>query len=241
MKNKLLITGMAFVSLFALASCNGGGDDYSQLREVVLSDIEAEYKTALGLFYDANDVDNTSVLLNEVSGTDFCKIYVSKNAKDSLFVYNYDLKTIFDAHGEKTKNITISAVSATNALYDAEKTAVITETFRDTSGVKNVLDGVSFYDGIYSNSSYTKQLDVSNAYNMYLENNQSNVYVAIVYMPVYMIHSINGQDKLRDYVLVPIYHEFTTNGGVSGVREVDLGNYLDASGKLIIKTPTDNA
>ena len=84
MKNKLLIAGMAFFSLFALASCNNSSEDYSSLREVVLSDIDTEYKADLGYFYNPSDVDGSSYLINSGEGKDYVKVYVAKDPVASL-------------------------------------------------------------------------------------------------------------------------------------------------------------
>lgn len=235
MKNKLLIAGVATLSLFALASCGGKGDDYSSVREVVLSDIEAEVKTNLNLFYDETSDDHNALLINDQTGTDIIKVYVAKDPKASLFVYNYDVKGFFADHKEKSKTVTISAVSATGTIYDSEKTTFMNTLFDSTVGVKALLKDAAFADSLYESSEYTKTISVQEEYAKYVEDNNSVAYLSIVYMPVFIVHVLNTQDKLREYVLVPVCHQFTTDGKVSDVTAVDFEKYLNETDTFKIK------
>lgn len=234
MKNKLLIAGIALVSGFTLASCNGNSEDYSTLREVVLTDIQADVKKDLNLFYDVDAADHNAKLLTTSTATDVVKVYVAADAKASLFVYNCDIKGFFDAHKEKSKSVSLSCVSATGALYESEQTSLVNTLFDATNGVKSVLD-VTFKDSIYETSTYVKSVDCQEEYAKYAEDNKSVTYLSIVYIPTYVVHTKDGQDKLRDYVLVPIYHEFTTDGKISDVKVVDFEKYLDETATFKIK------
>lgn len=235
MKNKLLIAGMAFFSLFALASCNNSSEDYSSLREVVLQDINSEYKTTLGYFYDSENVDGTATLLNTGEGRDYMKVYVAKDPVSSLFVYNYDLKGYFDAHTEKCLTVTISSATTTGKMYQSEKTSFANIVFNSEYGAKKALETVDFKDSIYSSGEFTKVIDCKQAYSNYSEDTSKTPYLSIVYLPTYVIHVIDGQDKLREFVFVPVYHEFTLDGNISGLRTLDLAKYIDANGVLMIK------
>ena len=229
MKNKLLIASLATFSLFALASCGGKGDDYSSLREVVLSDIDASVKTDLNLFYDSEAEDHNAVCLTTDVKTDLIKVYVAKDAKASLFVYNVDIKNIFEEHKEKSKTLNISAVSSTGAIYESEQTTILTTLFASENGIKSHLEGFDLKDSIYDSSTYTKSVDITEEYKKYVENNDSVAYLSIVYIPTFVVHTIDGQDKLRDYVLVPVYHAFTTDGKISDINVVDFAKYLDST------------
>ena len=91
MKRKFMAMGIMSVSMLALASCmQKSSADYSTVRQITT--IDEDVKTKLNLFYDKDDVDSTSELLDTDTKTgSYYDLYVAKNANDSLFAYSYCL------------------------------------------------------------------------------------------------------------------------------------------------------
>ena len=224
MKNKLLMFGLATLSLFSLVSCGGSSEDYSNVREIDLNQIDDTVKTGLGLFYNPESSESQKLLSNN-DGESIYKIYVASDIKDSLFVYNYDLKNIFDEYGSKTESININYVTGTGKLYDTEISGILSGIFDTNSGIKNVLGDLSFKDDVYSNLEFPVVVSLKEEYAKYEETQEAKK-LSVVYALVYTVHVINGQDKLRDYFVAPIYHELTTDGNIAGLKNVDLGSYL---------------
>ena len=234
MKNKLLMFGLATVSLFTLASC-GGSEDYNTVRELNVSqlDIDDEAISKLGLFYNAES-STSQKILSDHDGTDIYKLYVATDIKDSLFVYSYDLEKVFEEYGSKIKTINLNCITGTGALYETEVSGILTGLFDTNSGIKSVLDGISFKESVYEAPSLPKSISVEEEYTKYTETKDAPK-LSIVYAVVYAVHVKDGQDKLRDYFIAPIYHEFTKDGNISDIKKIDSLEVYLAEGKNELK------
>ena len=129
MKRKFIAMGVSVVSILALASCfnNKAKADYSTTRQVTA--IDDEIKTEFNLFYDT-DLTNAELLDTEAKEGSYYDLYVSKNAKDSLFAYSYNLTDYFSSsEGSRNHTVTVNTLSFQiqdkEALYDEEKTVYI--------------------------------------------------------------------------------------------------------------------
>ena len=255
MKRKFIAMGVSVVSILALASCfnNKAKADYSTVRQVTA--IDDDIKTEFNLFYDS-ELTNAELLDTESKEGSYYDLYVSKNAKDSLFAYSYDLTDYFSsAAGSRNHTVTVNTLSFQiqdkEALYDEEKTAILTAAYDKENGVKTKLD-VDFE--ITTSKDYSRSFSTTDAYKAY--QNGEVVSLSIVYMPVYVVHFVSNQPVLRNYIILPIYATFTTNTGkevdangelvdskIEGISGVNLDKYFaDAANTLkttLVVTPVE--
>lgn len=241
MRRKFIAIGVSVVSTLALASCfgNKAKADYSTTRQV--QEYEDQVKTAFHLFYDT-DLTDAELLDTEAKEGSYYNLYVSKNPKDTLFAYTYDLTDYFSSdNGSRNSTVTVNTLSfeiqGQEALYDEEKTAILQAAYSKEKGVASKLD-VDF--DITTSTDYSRSFSTKEAYNTYKAGEK--VSLSIVYMPVYVIHFVSNQPVLRNYVILPIYATFTTESGkevaldgtlvdskVSTISQLDLTKYFAES------------
>ena len=153
--------------------------------------------------------------------------------------------------GKRNSNVTVStlsfAIQKADALQDEEKTAILTQAYSTDKGVKNKLN-VDFT--ISASTDYTKEFKTNGAYTAF--ENGEKVSLAIVYMPVYVVHFVSDQPVLRNYVFLPIYATFVTESGkevnatgelvdskISGISSVNLDEFFDSTNKNLLKAAED--
>ena len=247
MKTKFIAIGVMAFSMLGLASCLNQGTkaDYSTTRQV--SKFDDNVTTALNLFYSAEAGDhNAEILDTDAKNGSYYDLYAAKDATASLFKYEYDLTSYFSTEdGKRNKNITVNtlsfAIQHAEALYDEEKTAILTAAYDLDKGVSKKLN-VDFT--VTTSKDYSRTFDTQDAYKAFEAN--ETVSLAIVYMPVYVIHYVSNQPVLRNYVFLPVYSTFTTASGkevstdgtlvdskVSTIASVDLKDYFDEAGKTL--------
>lgn len=265
MKTKFISLGVACLSFLALTSCmRKANADYSTVRQI--TKIDTEVSTALNLFYDATKDDfNAQLLDTDTKNNTYYDLFVAKDANASLFAYEYDLTTYFNsADGERNDKVTINTLSFgiqdSDAIYDEEKTQILTQAYDQEKGIGNKLN-VEFT--ITTSKDYSRTLSTKPAYKAFKDGEA--VSLAIVYMPVYVVHYVSNQPVLRNYVFLPIYATFVTETDkevkedgtlvedtTAAVKVVDLDKYfgeaantLEASKEPVVpdtpdETPTEN-
>ena len=253
MKTKFISLGVACLSFLALTSCmRGASVDYSTVRQI--TKIDTEVSTALNLFYDATQEDFNAALLDEdTKNNTYYDLFVAKDANASLFTYEYDLTTYFNSfNGERNDTVTINTLSFgiqnSDAIYDEEKTQILTQAYDQEKGIGKKLN-VEFT--ITTSKDYSRTISTKPAYKVFKDG--EDVSLAIVYMPVYVIHYVSNQPVLKNYVFLPIYATFVTESGkevkedgtlalntLGTIKVVDLDKYFgDAANTLeASKEPT---
>ena len=253
MKNKFISLGVACLSFLALTSCMTRANvDYSTVRQI--TKIDTEVSTALNLFYDATHEDETSSKLDEdTKNNTYYDLFVAKDANASLFAYEYDLTTYFNSfNGERNDTVTINTLSFgiqnSDAIYDEEKTQILTQAYDQEKGIGKKLN-VEFT--ITTSKDYSRTISTKPAYKVFKDG--EDISLSIVYMPVYVIHYVSNQPVLKNYVFLPIYATFVTETGkevkedgtlalntLGTIKVVDLDKYFgDAANTLeASKEPT---
>ena len=253
MKNKFISLGVACLSFLALTSCMTRANvDYSTVRQI--TKIDTEVSTALNLFYDATHEDETASKLDEdTKNNTYYDLFVAKDANASLFAYEYDLTTYFNSfNGERNDTVTINTLSFgiqnSDAIYDEEKTQILTQAYDQEKGIGKKLN-VEFT--ITTSKDYSRTISTKPAYKVFKDG--EDVSLSIVYMPVYVIHYVSNQPVLKNYVFLPIYATFVTETGkevkedgtlalntLGTIKVVDLDKYFgDAANTLeASKEPT---
>jgi hypothetical protein len=245
MKTKFIAMGVIAFSMLGLASCLNQGTkaDYSTTRQV--SKFDDDVKTAFKLFYDSDETNAEKLDKDSKSGS-YYDLYTAKDATASLFKYEYDLTSYFSTEdGARNKNITVNtlsfAIQGQEALYDEEKSAILTQAYDTEKGVAKKLT-VDFT--VTTSKDYSRTFGTQDAYKAFEAN--ETLSLSIVYMPVYVIHYVSNQPVLRNYVFLPIYSTFVTASGkevttggalvdskVSTVASLDLKHFFDESGKTL--------
>ena len=256
MKNKFIVAGMATVALLSLSSCKKTkGDDYNSQRYVDLATIDADITSNLKLFYAKDEVlaDEANLLGEENTAATHYELYVAKDAKNSLFTYNYDLTEYFGSkNGKNNKTATVSALAMEMEdgalLYDSEASNILSAAYSDITGVSSVLTDATFK--VQSLSKWTKSVSTTKAYKAFKNDNKS-VSLSIVYMPVYVRHYVKTQVVLNEYVFLPVYITFQTTDGlelidgewktstISSISTVALDTYLNSNGTVKTTTKTE--
>ena len=253
MKNTYISLGVACLSFLALTSCMTRANvDYSTVRQI--TKIDTEVSTALNLFYDATHEDETSSKLDEdTKNNTYYDLFVAKDANASLFAYEYDLTTYFNSfNGERNDTVTINTLSFgiqnSDAIYDEEKTQILTQAYDQEKGIGKKLN-VEFT--ITTSKDYSRTISTKPAYKVFKDG--EDISLSIVYMPVYVIHYVSNQPVLKNYVFLPIYATFVTETGkevkedgtlalntLGTIKVVDLDKYFgDAANTLeASKEPT---
>ena len=253
MKTKFISLGVACLSFLALTSCMTRANvDYSTVRQI--TKIDTEVSTALNLFYDATHEDETASKLDEdTKNNTYYDLFVAKDANASLFAYEYDLTTYFNSfNGERNDTVTINTLSFgiqnSDAIYDEEKTQILTQAYDQEKGIGKKLN-VEFT--ITTSKDYSRTISTKPAYKVFKDG--EDVSLSIVYMPVYVIHYVSNQPVLKNYVFLPIYATFVTETGkevkedgtlalntLGTIKVVDLDKYFgDAANTLeASKEPT---
>ena len=253
MKTKFISLGVACLSFLALTSCMTRANvDYSTVRQI--TKIDTEVSTALNLFYDATHEDETSTKLDEdTKNNTYYDLFVAKDANASLFAYEYDLTTYFNSfNGERNDTVTINTLSFgiqnSDAIYDEEKTQILTQAYDQEKGIGKKLN-VEFT--ITTSKDYSRTISTKPAYKVFKDG--EDISLSIVYMPVYVIHYVSNQPVLKNYVFLPIYATFVTETGkevkedgtlalntLGTIKVVDLDKYFgDAANTLeASKEPT---
>lgn len=253
MKTKFISLGVSCLSFLALTSCMTRANvDYSTVRQI--TKIDTEVSTALNLFYDATHEDETSSKLDEdTKNNTYYDLFVAKDANASLFAYEYDLTTYFNSfNGERNDTVTINTLSFgiqnSDAIYDEEKTQILTQAYDQEKGIGKKLN-VEFT--ITTSKDYSRSISTKPAYKVFKDG--EDVSLSIVYMPVYVIHYVSNQPVLKNYVFLPIYATFVTETGkevkedgtlalntLGTIKVVDLDKYFgDAANTLeASKEPT---
>ena len=253
MKTKFISLGVAFLSFLALTSCMTRANvDYSTVRQI--TKIDTEVSAALNLFYDATHEDETASKLDEdTKNNTYYDLFVAKDANASLFAYEYDLTTYFNSfNGERNDTVTINTLSFgiqnSDAIYDEEKTQILTQAYDQEKGIGKKLN-VEFT--ITTSKDYSRTISTKPAYKVFKDG--EDVSLSIVYMPVYVIHYVSNQPVLKNYVFLPIYATFVTETGkevkedgtlalntLGTIKVVDLDKYFgDAANTLeASKEPT---
>ena len=253
MKTKFISLGVACLSFLALTSCMTRANvDYSTVRQI--TKIDTEVSAALNLFYDATHEDETASKLDEdTKNNTYYDLFVAKDANASLFAYEYDLTTYFNSfNGERNDTVTINTLSFgiqnSDAIYDEEKTQILTQAYDQEKGIGKKLN-VEFT--ITTSKDYSGTISTKPAYKVFKDG--EDVSLSIVYMPVYVIHYVSNQPVLKNYVFLPIYATFVTETGkevkedgtlalntLGTIKVVDLDKYFgDAANTLeASKEPT---
>ena len=253
MKTKFISLGVACLSFLALTSCmRGASVDYSTVRQI--TKIDTEVSTALNLFYDATQEDFNAALLDEdTKNNTYYDLFVAKDANASLFTYEYDLTTYFNSFdGERNDTATINTLSFgiqnSDAIYDEEKTQILTQAYDQEKGIGKKLN-VEFT--ITTSKDYSRTISTKPAYKVFKDG--EDVSLAIVYMPVYVIHYVSNQPVLKNYVFLPIYATFVTETGkevkedgtlalntLGTIKVVDLDKYFGEAANTLeaSKEPT---
>ena len=253
MKTKFISLGVACLSFLALTSCMTRANvDYSTVRQI--TKIDTEVSAALNLFYDATHEDETASKLDEdTKNNTYYDLFVAKDANASLFAYEYDLTTYFNSfNGERNDTVTINTLSFgiqnSDAIYDEEKTQILTQAYDQEKGIGKKLN-VEFT--ITTSKDYSRTISTKPAYKVFKDG--EDVSLSIVYMPVYVIHYVSNQPVLKNYVFLPIYATFVTETGkevkedgtlalntLGTIKVVDLDKYFgDAANTLeASKEPT---
>lgn len=253
MKTKFISLGVACLSFLALTSCmRGASVDYSTVRQI--TKIDTEVSTALNLFYDATHEDETSSKLDEdTKNNTYYDLFVAKDANASLFAYEYDLTTYFNSfNGERNNTVTINTLSFgiqnSDAIYDEEKTQILTQAYDQEKGIGKKLN-VEFT--ITTSKDYSRTISTKPAYKVFKDG--EDVSLSIVYMPVYVIHYVSNQPVLKNYVFLPIYATFVTETGkevkedgtlalntLGTIKVVDLDKYFGEAANTLeaSKEPT---
>ena len=253
MKNKFISLGVACLSFLALTSCMTRANvDYSTVRQI--TKIDTEVSTALNLFYDEKQEDfNAAKLDEDTKNNTYYDLFVAKDANASLFAYEYDLTTYFNSfNGERNDTVTINTLSFgiqnSDAIYDEEKTQILTQAYDQEKGIGKKLN-VEFT--ITTSKDYSRTISTKPAYKVFKDG--EDVSLSIVYMPVYVIHYVSNQPVLKNYVFLPIYATFVTETGkevkedgtlalntLGTIKVVDLDKYFgDAANTLeASKEPT---
>ena len=253
MKTKFISLGVACLSFLALTSCMTRANvDYSTVRQI--TKIDTEVSTALNLFYDATHEDETSSKLDEdTKNNTYYDLFVAKDANASLFAYEYDLTTYFNSfNGERNDTVTINTLSFgiqnSDAIYDEEKTQILTQAYDQEKGIGKKLS-VEFT--ITTSKDYTRTISTKPAYKVFKDG--EDVSLSIVYMPVYVIHYVSNQPVLKNYVFLPIYATFVTETGkevkedgtlalntLGTIKVVDLDKYFGEAANTLeaSKEPT---
>lgn len=253
MKTKFISLGVACLSFLALTSCMTRANvDYSTVRQI--TKIDTEVSTALNLFYDEKQEDfNAAKLDEDTKNNTYYDLFVAKDANASLFAYEYDLTTYFNSfNGERNDTVTINTLSFgiqnSDAIYDEEKTQILTQAYDQEKGIGKKLN-VEFT--ITTSKDYSRTISTKPAYKVFKDG--EDVSLSIVYMPVYVIHYVSNQPVLKNYVFLPIYATFVTETGkevkedgtlalntLGTIKVVDLDKYFgDAANTLeASKEPT---
>ena len=253
MKTKFISLGVACLSFLALTSCMTRANvDYSTVRQI--TKIDTEVSTALNLFYDATHEDETSSKLDEdTKNNTYYDLFVAKDANASLFAYEYDLTTYFNSfNGERNDTVTINTLSFgiqnSDAIYDEEKTQILTQAYDQEKGIGKKLN-VEFT--ITTSKDYSRTISTKPAYKVFKDG--EDVSLSIVYMPVYVIHYVSNQPVLKNYVFLPIYATFVTETGkevkedgtlalntLGTIKVVDLDKYFGEAANTLeaSKEPT---
>ena len=253
MKTKFISLGVACLSFLALTSCMTRANvDYSTVRQI--TKIDTEVSTALNLFYDEKqEAFNAAKLDEDTKNNTYYDLFVAKDANASLFAYEYDLTTYFNSfNGERNDTVTINTLSFgiqnSDAIYDEEKTQILTQAYDQEKGIGKKLN-VEFT--ITTSKDYSRTISTKPAYKVFKDG--EDVSLSIVYMPVYVIHYVSNQPVLKNYVFLPIYATFVTETGkevkedgtlalntLGTIKVVDLDKYFgDAANTLeASKEPT---
>ena len=256
MKNKFIVLGMALVSVCSLASCKKTkSDDYNSQRYVDLTTIEDSVESDLKLFYtDTVSLQDGGQLLGESSvKTTRFDIYVSKDANNSLFVYNYDLTEYFSgSNGKNNKTVTVSSLAMSMVsdaeVYSSEKSSIVSQAFDSKIGVSTLFADAAFK--VNSLSSWTTSLSSSLAYKAFKKDSKT-ISLSVVYMPLYVEHYVKTQAVLKEYVFLPVHVSFTTSDGkelvenewvdstIKSLTTVNLENYLNSNSTVKTTTQTE--
>ncbi|MDY5982319.1 MAG: hypothetical protein SPJ17_01275 [Anaeroplasma sp.] len=253
MKTKFISLGVACLSFLALTSCMTRTNvDYSTVRQI--TKIDTEVSTALNLFYDEKQEDETASKLDEdTKNNTYYDLFVAKDANASLFAYEYDLTTYFNSfNGERNNTVTINTLSFgiqnSDAIYDEEKTQILTQAYDQEKGIGKKLN-VEFT--ITTSKDYSRTISTKPAYKVFKDG--EDVSLSIVYMPVYVIHYVSNQPVLKNYVFLPIYATFVTETGkevkedgtlalntLGTIKVVDLDKYFGEAANTLeaSKEPT---
>lgn len=229
MKKSLAVLSLGL--LFALASCQKATD--TTKRSDNPSDIN---KTALKL-----DLVNDGVLLKEIGVvTDYVSVKIPTEYKDSLFYVTTDLTETLEAHGTLNKNITISPLTFTSNITDAEKSSLASYVYSDTGIYAKDDLGFTVSENI---KNWQTNVDILPIAKEYTEA-KANYYISVIYVPALAVHYANTYTALECYVMFPLYYQVYKEGAKEAIfdsKAKDLTSKLEFNNNLLKSQETVSA
>ncbi len=199
MKKYFLIIMIVFIGL--LTACSNGTKDTNTRVDAPSENLTNVLKlNSVQEGKEIKEVDKTK--------KEYYSIRIAEDTKSTLFVYNTMVDSQIEEHKTKIETFNINPLTFSSQITTTEATKIMSEIFDAKTGITKETLGVDF--NLKASSAWTRTIKAKEVVDAYINQNQRDNALSIIYLPVYVEHVQNNKTTLKVFVMVPVYYELTT-------------------------------
>ena len=167
---------------------------------------------------------------------DYVTVRIAEDYNNTLFYLTTSLTDELKAHGNLTKSLSVSPLTFTSDITDAEKNALTGYVYNET-GLYAKDFGFDVSKDITSWTTSVSLADIAKNYN-----GTDNYSISVIYVPTIVTHFATSYTALECYVMFPLYYQVYKDGNVEEVfssKATDLTSKLEFENNILKSQTTE--